>query len=97
MTSDMATAVGTDAAAGLTAPVTAALTGQYALLAAQLQVDENQLALGNIPGVPALSTAIAGAVTGISQIIGGVYGSATGNDAEGAASFWNAALSLIHI
>ena len=97
MTSDMATAVGTDAAAGLTAPVTAALTGQYALLAAQLQVDENQLALGNIPGVPALSTAIAGAVTGISQIIGGVYGSATGNDAEGVTSFWNLASAAFPI
>ena len=105
MTSDMATAVGTDAAAGLTAPVTAAITAlttaQYQANAVALSLDFAQMAAGNIPGIPSLAQTVAATVptvvTGLAGMIGGVYGSATGNDTPGAASFWNAASAAFPI
>ena len=105
MTSDMATVVGTDAAAGLTAPITAAVTAAttaaYQANAVALSLDFAQMAAGNIPGIPSLAQTVAAAVpqvvTGLAGMIGGVYGSATGNDTPGAASFWNAASAAFPI
>jgi len=113
LTSEMGTAVGGDAAAGLTAGVTAAVTGIatpqvtafYEGLAATNGWDFNVLAAGGIPGVPSLVDAITAQVAstvptvvgGLAQIIGGVYGAGAGDDTPGATSFWNAASAAFPI
>ena len=60
-----------------------------------------ELDAGNILGIPSLAQTVAATVpqvvTGLAGMIGGVYGSATGNDTPGAASFWNAASAAFPI